>query len=81
MSAPISVRLDDDVRLVLEDEAKSRQIGLSAYLRQVASEEAKRVRRERIRAQTRAIGELVAASPEAREFYEYWGTPRIDGLK
>ena len=81
MSAPISVRLDDDVRQTLEDAARARHMGLSAYLREVASEEARRVRRERIRAQSEAVGAYIASSPEARAFYEFWGTPRIDGLK
>ena len=78
MAAPVSVRLDDDVRQALEAEARARRIGLSTYLRQIAIETAARLRRDRIRAQSRAVGEYVAASPEAAEFYEEWGTPRIE---
>jgi hypothetical protein len=37
-----------------------------------------RLRRERIRAQSRAVGEYIAASPEAAAFYQEWGTPRLD---
>jgi hypothetical protein len=37
------------------------------------------LRRERIRAQSRAVGEYVASSPEAAAFYQEWGTPRLDG--
>jgi hypothetical protein len=33
MAAPVSVRLDDDVRETLEAEARARHIGLSTYLR------------------------------------------------
>jgi hypothetical protein len=72
---PVSVRLDDVVQSTLESAAKERGIGLSTYLRELAAAEAKRVRRERIRAQSRAVGDYVASSPEARAFYEDWGTP------
>jgi 5-formyltetrahydrofolate cyclo-ligase len=78
MAMPISVRLDDEVRQTLEDEARARHIGLSAYLRQVATEEARRLRRERIRQQSKAVAEYVASSKEAQEFYEDWGTPRSE---
>jgi hypothetical protein len=79
MAAPISVRLDDDVRETLEAEARARRIGLSTYLRQIAVEAANRLRRDRIRAQSRAVGEYVAESPDAAAFYEEWGTPRYKG--
>jgi len=79
MAAPISVRLDDDVKETLVAEARARRIGLSTYLRQIAMEAAMRLRRERIRAQSRSVGEYVAASPEAAAFYQEWGTPRLDG--
>jgi hypothetical protein len=41
----------------------------------LAEIEAKRIRRERIRAQSRTVGAYVASSPEARAFYEGWGRP------
>lgn len=78
MAALISVRLDDDVKEMLEAEARARKIGLSTYLRQIATETAMRLRRQRIRAQSRAVGEYVAAAPEAAAFYEDWGTPRTE---
>jgi hypothetical protein len=52
---------------------------LSTYLRELAANEAKRLRRERIRAQSRAVGDYVASSPEARAFYVEWGTPSAEG--
>ena len=79
MAAPVSVRLDNGVRETLEEEARARRIGLSTYLRQIAIETALRLRRERIRAQSRAVGEYVAGTPEAAAFYREWGTPRLDG--
>jgi hypothetical protein len=76
MGSPVSVRLDDDIRETLEAEARARGKGLSTYLRQIAVETAQCLRRERIRAQSRTVGEHVAASPEAATFYQEWGTPR-----
>jgi hypothetical protein len=76
MSAPVSVRLKDDVRRTLEVEARARHVGLSTYLRQLANEAAARLRRDRIRAQSRVVGDYVTSSPEAAAFYDGWGTPR-----
>ena len=79
MPAPISIRLDDKVREELEAEARSRNIGLSTLLRQIATEAARQAKRKRIREQTEAVGRYVATHPEAKEFYEFWGTPRQEG--
>ena len=78
MTAPISVRLDDDVRQTLEAEAGRQGIGLATYLRQLAADAAREVRRKRIRAQSEAVGRYVSENREAREFYEFWGTPTTD---
>ena len=78
MTAPISVRLDDDVRRTLDAEARRRGIGLGTLLRQLAAEAAREVHRKRIHAQSEAVGRYVAANPEARDFYEFWGTPTTD---
>ena len=79
MGHPLSIRLDDDTQATLEDAAKARGIGLATYLRELAANEARRVRRERIRAQSRAVGAYVASSPEGQAFYAEWGTPTADG--
>lgn len=79
MAHPVSVRLDEDIQLTLEDAARERGVGLSTYLREVAANEAKRLRRERIRGQSRAVGAYVEACPEARDFYADWGTPSGGG--
>ena len=76
---PVSVRLDDDVRAALDEEARARGVGLSTYLRQLATEAAHRLQRERIRRQSKIVAEHVSLSPEAAEFYEEWGTPRVEG--
>jgi hypothetical protein len=78
MTMPISIRLSDEVRTTLEAEAKSRRLGLSAYLREVATTEARRVQRERIRLQSQAVGEYVSGSDEAAAFYADWGKAGVD---
>jgi hypothetical protein len=80
MAAPISIRLDDEVRQELEAEARARNIGLATLLRQIAKDAARQVKRKRIREQSEAVGRYVASNPEAREFCEFWGTPRQEGL-
>ena len=74
MSSPISVRLDDQVQATLESAAKEKGVGLSTYLRDLASEDARRIRKERIRAQSENVGRYVATSPEASVFYADWGS-------
>jgi hypothetical protein len=81
MSAPISIRLDPEVRKTLETEAKTRGIGLASYLRQLAAEAAREVRRARIREESAAVARYVATNPEARAFMEDWGTPMSEGLE
>lgn len=78
MGHPVSVRLDEDMQSTLEDAARARGIGLSTYLRELAANEVKRLRRERIRAQSRAVGAYVASSPEGQGFYDQWGTPTAE---
>ena len=80
MAAPISVRLDDKVREELEAEARARNVGLSTLLRQIATEAARQVKRKRIREQSEEVARYIATHPEAKEFYEFWGTPRMEGL-
>lgn len=78
MSAIVSVRLDDAAQTMLETEAKERHLGLSVAIRELACEAAKEAKRKRIREQTKAVAEYVARNPEAREFFEFWGTPRME---
>ena len=79
MRAPISVRLDADVRETLESEAKAQGIGLASYLRQLASKAARDVRRARIRGDSAAVARHVATDPTARDFMADWGTPGAEG--
>ena len=81
MNAPISIRLDDEVRIALEAEAKACGLGLATYLRQLAAADATRLKRERIRAASEAVGRHVSASAEAKAFADAWGTPLAEGLE
>jgi hypothetical protein len=53
---------------------------LATYLRQLATEAAREVRRNAIRAQSAAVARHIAENPEAKDFAEFWGTPRSEGL-
>ncbi|WP_376093962.1 hypothetical protein ACE7GA_00200 [Roseomonas sp. CCTCC AB2023176] len=66
MAVPISVRLDDDVREVLEAEAAARGLPLATLLRHLAADAARDVRRARIRAASEAVGRHVAVEPRRR---------------
>jgi len=74
MGTPVSVRLDDQVQATLEDAAKERGVGLSTYLRDLASEDARRITKARIRAQSEAVGRYVGESAEGATFYADWGS-------
>jgi predicted DNA-binding protein len=73
MTAPISIRLDPEVREILETEAKTQGIGLATYLRQLASDAAREARRSRIKAESAAVARYIAENVEARAFVEDWG--------
>jgi len=79
MSAPISIRLDPDVRETLEAEARSQGIGLASYLRLLAAKAARDARRARIRAGSSAVAAHIARSRSARSFMDDWGTPGAEG--
>jgi len=79
MAAPVSIRLDDEVRETLEAEARARNIGLATLLRQIAKEAARQVKRKRIREQSEAVGRYVASHPERRSSASSGGR-RQEGL-
>jgi hypothetical protein len=80
MGAPISVRLDDEVRSTLEVEAKAHGVGLGTLLRQLADDAAVRLRRERIRAESEAVGRYVAGNEDARRLVDSLGQPPVEGI-
>jgi uncharacterized protein (DUF1778 family) len=73
MAKPVSVRIDEEDQRELMRAARERGLGLSSYLRALAAREAHALRRERIRVQSRAVGEHHAASADARAFHDDWG--------
>jgi GNAT superfamily N-acetyltransferase len=73
MAAPISIRLDDDVRGELEAQARARGVGLATLLREIAAGAAREAKRARIRAESAAVGKYVDENAEAKRFYEDWG--------
>ena len=79
MASPISLRLDEEVQAGLEEAARARGIALSTYLRELAAAEARRLRRERIRAQSQAVAAHIAAEPAAAAFMEDWTAPTPPG--
>ncbi len=75
MTAAVSIRLDPGVRETLEVDAQAQGIGLATYLRRLAAEAAREVRRAKIRADSAAVARHAAIDPDARAFMEDWGTP------
>ena len=82
MGVPVSIRLGEVVQSTPESDARERCIGLSAYCRDLATAEARRVRNERIRADMQRVAACIARSHGAQAFREAWGTPATlpDGL-
>jgi uncharacterized protein (DUF1778 family) len=72
MAARISIRLDDDVRATLEAAAKEHGIGLATYLRNIATDRAKLLRKTKVREESRRVAERNRDDPDAREFYDFW---------
>lgn len=80
MQTPISLRLDEADRRTLEADARAHGVGLATRLRQIAAEAAARIRRERIRAESEALGRFVAGDAEATRFLDQLGAPPVEGL-
>jgi hypothetical protein len=80
MSTRVPIKLDDVLRRTLEAEADARGVPLDVFLSERMRNSARQLRRERIREQSEAVGRYIASNPEAQEFAEFWGTPRMDAL-
>lgn len=78
MGAPISIRLDDDIRAELEIQAQAQGIGLATLLRDLATAAAREARRSRIRQASERVGSHLATSAEGKAFYDEWGTPQAN---
>ncbi len=78
MAETLTIRLDSGDRAVLEAAARGRGKGLSAFVREIAEAEARRVRREAIRADGDRVVAHLAEQPEARSELDELGTPLSD---
>jgi hypothetical protein len=63
---------DDDVRATLEANAKITESTLPPYLRDIATDRAKVVRKEKDREASRRVAAHKRDDPEACEYYGFW---------
>jgi uncharacterized protein (DUF1778 family) len=78
MAETLTIRLDADDRAALATAARRQGMGLSAFVRELAEAEARRVRREAIRAEGDRVVAHLAAHPGAQAELEEIGTPLTD---
>jgi uncharacterized protein (DUF1778 family) len=78
MPRTLTIRLDAEARAVLEAAARGQGKGLSALVREIAEAEARRVRRDAIRADGDRVVAHLAEHPEARGELDELGTPLTD---
>lgn len=71
----LTIRLAPDDRAALELAAQRQGKGLSAFVRELAEAEARRVRREAIRAEGDRVMRHLAQHPGARRELDELGTP------
>lgn len=74
----LTIRLNADDRAALEAAARDHGKGLSAFVRELAEAEARRVRRAAIRADGERVLAHLAESAEARAELAEIGTPATD---
>lgn len=78
MAETLTIRLDADDRAALEAVARGQGKGLSAFIRELAEAEARRVRREAIRADGDRVVAHLATHPGALAELDEIGTPLSD---
>ncbi len=78
MAETLTIRLDAEDRAALEAAAREQGKGLSAFVREIAEAEARRVRREAIRADGARVVAHLAKHPAARGELDELGTPLTD---
>ncbi|MGH9068042.1 MAG: DUF1778 domain-containing protein [Acidimicrobiales bacterium] len=78
MAETLTIRLDAYDRATLEAAAREQGKGLSGLVRELAQAEARRVRREAIRADGDRVVAYLAAHPEARAELDEAGKPLTD---
>ena len=75
MADTLTIRLEARDRKTLEKAARTRGTGLSAFVRDIAEREARRLRRAEIRAGTARVVAHLSTHPEMGEELETLGTP------
>lgn len=78
MANTLTIRLAAGDRTALEAAARAQGKGLSAFVRELAEAEARRVRREVIRADGNRVVAHLAERPGARAELDELGTPLAD---
>jgi uncharacterized protein (DUF1778 family) len=78
MAETLTIRLGEAARAVLEAAARRNGTGLSAFIRDLAEAEARRLSREAIRADGERIVTYLEQHPHARAELEIYGTPNGD---
>jgi uncharacterized protein (DUF1778 family) len=78
MAETLTIRLDAGDRATLAEAARGQGKGLSAFVREVAEAEARRVRRAAIRANGDRVVAHLAEHPEAKDELDELGTPPTD---
>lgn len=78
MADTLTIRLDERDREVLETAARERSIGLSAFVRDLAEAEARRLRRRAILADGARVVAYLNENSAARAETEMYGTPQTD---
>ncbi len=78
MAETLTIRLDADDRAALEAAARGQGKGLSAFVREIAEAEARRVRRDAIREDGDRVVTHLAQHAEARHELDELGTPLTD---
>jgi uncharacterized protein (DUF1778 family) len=75
MAETLTIRLELRDRKILETAARQHGVGLSAFVRDIAEAEARRLRNAEIRAEGEKVVSYLLAHPEARAEIELYGTP------
>jgi uncharacterized protein (DUF1778 family) len=75
MAQTLTIRLGDKDRIILEEAARRNGTGLSAFIRDLAETEARRLAGEAIRAQGERVVSYLAQHPQAQDELETYGTP------
>ena len=78
MASTLTIRLDPGDRAALEEAAHAQGKGLSAFVREIAEAEARRMRREAIRTDGDRVVAHLAQHPGARSELDELGSPLTD---